>query len=100
VAIPAFLLHQNIAYGSALGEFITYGLRAYLFGFAIWWASWGIGVALFAAALYVIVETLTILMISVRATYAIQMRGTLETIARVVLYAGLPVWVLFRIFSA
>ncbi len=100
VAIPAFLLHQNIAYGSALGEFITYGLRAYLFGFAIWWASWGIGVALFAAALCVIVETLTIFMISVRATYAIQMRGTLETIARVLLYAGLPVWVLFRIFSA
>lgn len=51
LAIPAFQLHQHIAYGSAFGEFYTFGLVAYLKGFALWWAAWSIGVVLFAAVL-------------------------------------------------
>jgi apolipoprotein N-acyltransferase len=40
LAIPAFRLHQHIAYGSAFGQYHTFGLQAYLSTFGLWWAAW------------------------------------------------------------
>ena len=48
LAIPAFRLHQHIAYGSTFGEYLTFGLNAYVTAFALWWAAWSIGVVLCA----------------------------------------------------
>ncbi|GJI91266.1 hypothetical protein RugamoR1_44290 [Rugamonas sp. R1(2021)] len=45
LAIPAFHLHQHIAYG----EYYSFGLKAYLVAFALRWAAWSIGGVLSAA---------------------------------------------------
>ena len=60
LAIPAFRLHQHIAYGSTFGEYHTFGLQAYLTTFALWWAAWAIGVVLCAAALRAAIEAGTL----------------------------------------
>jgi len=96
LAIPAFRLHQHIAYGSALGEYYTFGLVAYLKGFALWWAAWAIGVVLCAAALRAVVEAGTLLAAAVRPAQAFAVRHGLERLALVALYLGLPAWLLLR----
>ena len=60
LAVPAFRLHQHIAYGATFGEYYTFGLGAYLTTFALWWATWAMGVVLCAAALRLAVEAGTI----------------------------------------
>lgn len=96
LAIPAFRLHQHIAYGSGLGEYYTYGLMAYLVAFALWWAAWAIGVVLSAAALRAAIEVGTLLAVLLRPSQAINIRLWLERVGLVVLYLGLPGWLLLR----
>jgi apolipoprotein N-acyltransferase len=97
LAIPAFLLHQNIAYGSPVGEFYTFGLLAYLKGFALWWAAWIIGVVLFAAVLRAVVEAGTFAALAARPAAAAKVRRGLERLALAALYLGLPGWLLLRL---
>jgi apolipoprotein N-acyltransferase len=70
LALPAFHLHQNIAYGGWFGEFYTFGLKAYGLTFALWWASWTMGVVLCAAALRAVVEAATLLTLAVHPPWA------------------------------
>ena len=70
LALPAFRLHQHIAYGSAFGEFYTFGLNAYLTTFALWWAEWTIGVVLWAAALRAAIEAGSLLVVLLRPRQA------------------------------
>ncbi|HYE88548.1 MAG TPA: apolipoprotein N-acyltransferase, partial [Vicinamibacterales bacterium] len=65
-ALPAFRLHQYIAYGGTFGEYYTYGLTAYLSGLLIWWAGWSLGLMLFAAALRVVIESVGALTLQLR----------------------------------
>lgn len=95
-ALPAFRLHQHIAYGGTFGEYYTYGLEAYLLALVIWWASWAIGLALFAAALRVVIETGTLLSIALRPGRAGGVRKGLEGLGRLLFYAGVPAWLLMR----
>lgn len=97
-ALPAFRLHQIIAYGGAFGEYQTYGLKAYLIAFAIWWASWAIGMVLFAAALRVVIEIFTLLSIALRPAHAINTRSWLEILGRLLFYVGVPVWLLIHLW--
>ncbi len=71
LALPAFRLHQHIAYGSAFGEFYTFGLNAYLTTFALWWAEWTIGVVLWAAALRAAIEAGSLLVVLLRPRQAV-----------------------------
>jgi apolipoprotein N-acyltransferase len=96
LAIPAFRLHQHIAYGSTFGEYYTFGLMAYLATFLLWWAAWTIGVVLCAAALRAAIEAVTLLMVLVRPAQAIDARRWLEHAGLVALYLGLPAWLLLR----
>jgi apolipoprotein N-acyltransferase len=96
LAIPAFRLHQHIAYGSAFGEYYSFGLKAYLTTFLLWWAAWMIGVVLCAAALRAAIEAGTLLMVLVRPARAIDARRWLEHASLVALYLGLPAWLLLR----
>jgi apolipoprotein N-acyltransferase len=96
LALPAFHLHQNIAYGGWFGEFYTFGLKAYGLTFAIWWASWSIGVVLCAAALRAVVEAATLLTLAVHLPQTAAVRATLERMALAVLYLGLPGWLLLH----
>lgn len=100
LAIPAFQLHQHIAYGSAFGEFYTFGLRAYLKGFALWWAAWIIGVVLFAAVLRALIEAGTLSGLLVRPPAAARVRRGLERLALAILYLGLPGWLLLRLLAS
>jgi apolipoprotein N-acyltransferase len=89
-ALPAFRLHQHIAYGGTFGEYYTYGLQAYLAAFGLWWASWAIGMVLVAAALRVLVEAGTLLAAALCPQAATGLRTTLERVARWLFYLGVP----------
>ncbi len=95
-ALPAFRLHQHIAYGGTFGEYHTFGLQAYLTALVLWWASWAIGLVLFAAALRVAIETGTGLALALRPVRAIDVRNMLERIGRLLFYVGIPAWLLMR----
>jgi apolipoprotein N-acyltransferase len=99
LAIPAFRLHQHIAYGSAFGELQAFGGIAYLKGFALWWAAWAIGVLMAAAVLRALVEAIAFLGVLARPAAAAQIRGWLERLALAALYLGLPGWLLLRLLS-
>jgi apolipoprotein N-acyltransferase len=100
LAIPAFHLHQHIAYGSAFGEYYSFGLAAYLSAFALWWAAWTIGVTLGATVLRMLIESGALLAAVVRPDEATGIRQGLERIGHLALYLALPGWLLFRIFGA
>ncbi|MGH8049269.1 MAG: apolipoprotein N-acyltransferase [Arenimonas sp.] len=96
-ALPAFRLHQNIAFGGTFGEYYTYGLKAYLIAFGIWWASWIIGMVLFAAALRILIEATALLSAVLRPERAIDARSWLELLGRVFFFIGVPAWLLIHI---
>lgn len=100
MALVAFRLHQYIAYGSTFGEYYTFGLRAYLTTFSLWWATWTIGVVLCAAALRAAIEGGTLLVVLLHPAQAIATRHWLERIGLVALYVGLPGWLLLQIFHS
>jgi len=99
LAIPAFRLHQHIAFGSAFGEYYSFGLSAYLTTFALWWAAWSIGVALCAAVLRAVIESATLLAVLLRPEQAVATRRAFERLGRAALYVGLPAWLLLRVLA-
>jgi apolipoprotein N-acyltransferase len=100
LALPAFRLHQHIAYGSSFGEYYTFGLKAYLTTFSLWWAAWAIGVALTAAALRTAIEGGTLLAVLLRPAQAVELRRWLERAALALLYLGLPAWLLLHVIGS
>jgi apolipoprotein N-acyltransferase len=100
LAVPAFRLHQHIAYGSSFGEALSVGLGAYLRSFALWWAAWAIGVTLCAALLRVAIEAGTMLAVWLRPSAAGATRRALERIGLATLYLGLPAWLAWRALGA
>lgn len=99
LAVPAFRLHQHIAYGSTFGEWQTYGATAYLSAFALWWAAWVIGVVLCAAALRVLIESAAIAVLLLHPASALPVRRALERLGLLALYLGVPVWLLVRLMA-
>lgn len=99
LALPAFRLHQHIAFGSSFGEYYSFGLAAYLKAFALWWAAWAMGVVLVAAALRAAIELGTLLVVLVRPTAAIEVRRWLERLGLALVYLGLPGWLLLRLLA-
>jgi apolipoprotein N-acyltransferase len=100
LAIPAFHLQQQIAYGGAFGEYYTFGLRAYLSAFALWWAAWSIGVVLSEALLRAAIEAGTLLTALLRPTRAVTIRQGLERMGHAALFLGLPAWLLLTVYAA
>ncbi len=99
LALPAFRLHQLIAYGSAFGELETFGWRAYATTFALWWGAWTVGVVLCAAALRAVVEAGALGVRLWRPARATAARWWLERGALAVLYLGLPGWLVLRLMA-
>ncbi len=100
LALPAFHLHQHIAYGSAFGEYYTYGLKAYITAFTLWWAAWSIGVVLSAALLRAVIEVGTFLTALLRPSQVNVIRRWLERAGHTALYLGLPGWLLMQVYAA
>jgi len=99
LAIPAFRLHQHIAFGSSFGEYDLFGLKAYLIAFSLWWAAWAMGVVLSAAALRAAVEAGTLLAVFLRPVQATQARRWLERFSLAALYIGPPSWLLLHVYG-
>ena len=100
LALVAFRLHQVIAFGGSLGEYYSFGLGAYLSGLLIWWASWSIGLMLFAAALRIAIETVVATAIMLRSSNAAALRDAMEWLSRLAFYVGVPVWLALRLLSS
>jgi apolipoprotein N-acyltransferase len=100
LALVAFRLHQVIAFGGTFGEYYSYGLGAYLSGLLIWWASWSIGLMLFAAVLRAGIEAVAALGFALRRTDAAALRDALEWLGRAAFYLGVPVWLGWRLLGA
>jgi apolipoprotein N-acyltransferase len=99
LAIPAFRLHQHIAYGSTFGEYHAFGLAAYLAAFVLWGAAWAIAVVLCAAAVRAAIEIGALLAVVLRPERAVGQRCWLERFGRVAIYLGMPTWLLLRILG-
>lgn len=99
LALPAFRLHQHIAYGSGLGEYLSFGLAAYLKSFSLWWAAWALGVVLCAAALRTLVEAVLMACALLAPAHLAAARQWLERAALAAIYLGLPAWLLLRAMS-
>ena len=98
-ALVAFRLHQVIAFGGTFGEYYTYGPAAYLIGLLIWWASWSIGLMLFAAALRIVIEIVCALVLALHPGRATGVRDALEWTGRLAFYVGVPGWLVLRLLS-
>jgi apolipoprotein N-acyltransferase len=98
-AAIAFRLHQIIAFGGPFGEAYTYGIGAWLTGLLAWWASWSLGLMLFAAALRIGIETASVLALAGNPAEAAGRRRALEWLGRLVYYAGVPAWLGWRLVS-
>ncbi|WP_211265046.1 apolipoprotein N-acyltransferase [Lysobacter antibioticus] len=99
LALIAFRLHQVIAFGGAFGEYYSYGLAAYLTGLLIWWASWSIGLMLFAAVLRVAIEAAVVLAMALRYAHTAALCDALEWLGRSAFYLGVPAWLAWRLLS-
>lgn len=99
LALIAFRLHQVIAFGGTFGEYYSYGLGAYLTGLLIWWASWSIGLMLFAAVLRVAIEAAVAVFVAVRSAHAADVRDGLEWLGRAAFYLGVPAWLGWRLLA-
>jgi apolipoprotein N-acyltransferase len=99
LALPAFRLHEHIAYGSALGEYYAFGLGAWLTTFFLWWAAWAIGLVLCAAALRATIEGATLAAVVLRPGQAAGARRSLERLGRLAFWVGLPAWLLMRVLA-
>ncbi len=96
LAIPAFRLHQHIAFGGSFGEAQMFGIAAYAKGFALWWAAWAIGVMLVAAVLRAAIECITLAVVLWRPAHVPVARQTLERLGLAALYLGIPAWLALR----
>ncbi len=99
LAVPAFRLHQHIAYGSSFGEYQAFGAIAFVKGFALSWATWIMAVTLCAAVLRMAIETATLAMLFLRPAATMAARRYLELLGLATLYLGLPAWLLIRIVA-
>jgi apolipoprotein N-acyltransferase len=99
LALPAFRLHQHIAYGGTFGEYYSFGLQAYLLALLIWWASWSIGMTLFGALLRVLVEAGSLTALLLHPRHASGTRSLLQGAARALYFIGAPVWLAWRLLA-
>jgi apolipoprotein N-acyltransferase len=99
-ALPAFRLHQIIAYGGPLGELYTFGAQAWLSGLLIWWASWSLGLMLFAAGLRALIEALALALAALQPARIGAARASLEWLGRGLYFLGVPSWLLLRLLAS
>ena len=99
LALPAFRLHQHIAFGGTFGEYYSFGLQAWLLGLLIWWAAWMIGMTLYAALLRTVVELGALAALLLRPQRAGAVRAALLGIARALYFIGAPAWLLWRMLA-
>ena len=98
-ALPAFRLHQIIAYGGPFGEYQTFGLQAYLTALLLWWGQWVVHLAMLAAWLRLLLETAAWAGTHARPGLAMPLRRWLEFAGRLAYFAGVPLWLAWRLLG-
>lgn len=98
-AVPVFRLYQFITFGGTLGEYYTFGLKAYLLAFGLWWASYAMGLVILAAAIRAAVEAAALLGALLAPSIAPGMRMFLETAQRLAFYMGMPALLAMRLLG-
>lgn len=98
-AIPAFRLNQWITYGGTFGEYYTFGLKAYLLAFAIWWSSWAFNLVMIAAGIRAVVEAVAMLAAAASPAWAGPVRRGMEVAQRATFYVGVPLWIALRFMA-
>lgn len=98
-ALPAFRLHQHIAYGGTFGEWQSFGAGAWFGALGLWWASWAVALVLLAGGLRLAVELASAAVLAWRPERVLQARGALLSMARLVYYVGVPGWLLARLLG-
>ncbi|MEO6029582.1 MAG: hypothetical protein ABIR79_22175 [Candidatus Binatia bacterium] len=93
-AVPLFRLHQWIAYGDTFGEFYTYGVQAYVLGFAMYWSAFTIYLVLYAAVLRVVAEAVVIAVAWAAPARTAGARRVVEWLDRLLYFAGIPAFLL------
>lgn len=99
LALPAFRLHQIIAYGGSFGEWQTHGAAAWFSGLLIWWAAWAIGLMLYAAVLRIGIEAIALTLLRLVPARLRAARGWIEDAGRVLYYLAVPVWLALRLLA-
>lgn len=99
LALPAFRLHQIIAYGGTFGEWQAHGAAAWFTGLLIWWAAWSIGLMLFAALLRIGIECLALLLTSLVPRHLALARSWLEIGGRGLYYLSAPAALLLKLLG-
>jgi apolipoprotein N-acyltransferase len=97
--LPLFRLHQYIAYGGTFGEYYTYGLKAYLVGFAIYWGNTLVYVVIWAATVRLFAEAIAIGATLAAPMRADALRSVVETVGRIAYYAGVPAFLVARFWQ-
>lgn len=100
LALPAFRLHQLIAFGGAFGEWQTYGAQAWLLGLCLWWAAWSLGLMLYAALLGAACGGASALIARWYPTERTRVAAVCSWIARGAYYFGVPTWLLLRLWAS
>jgi apolipoprotein N-acyltransferase len=98
-SLPAFRLHQHIAYGGTFGEWLTFGPMAWFGALALWWASWAVALVLVAGALRAGVELAGAAVLAWRPERVLRARRALLALARLVYYVGVPGWLILRLLG-
>jgi apolipoprotein N-acyltransferase len=96
-ALIAFRLHQVIAFGGVLGEWLTYGAGAWLTALAIWWGAWSLGLMLLAAALRIAIELATGLAWPWGDAGMMHVRRVATIAGRMLYFVGVPAWLALRL---
>jgi apolipoprotein N-acyltransferase len=92
--LPIFRLHQWIAFGGTFGEYYTYGLRAYLLGFAAQWWTFTIHLVLYAAVLRAAAEAIVMTTAWAAPARVATVRRIVERIDRVLYFGAIPVFLI------
>ena len=88
--IPLFRLHQWVAYGGTFGEYYTYGLQAYVLGFAAHWWTFTIYLVLYAAVLRAVAEAVVLATAYIAPGRVAAVRSIVETVDRVLYFGAVP----------
>jgi apolipoprotein N-acyltransferase len=95
-ATVLFYTHQSIAHGGPLGEYYTFGLRAYLTTYAVYWSTIAIYLVLYASVWRGATELVCLLTAWIAPLRTVGVRRIAELASTLLYYAGVPVILALR----
>jgi len=95
-AVTLFRVHQWIAYGGTFGEYYTYGLRAYLLGFGVYWGTMIVYLVMWASLCRLVTEIVSWGAVLAAPSQAVRARRAAEIVHRVLYYGGVPALLILR----